>query len=215
MKKKILIGVICAIVVIALVIAAIFGFRSNTSSPKGIAKNLPKALASEEKLEKFLEKNMDFKALAAVNAMDSELTTAMLSGEMKTLDDYTKMCKESFKKAYDEVTDDQVNEQKEALKQDFAAEEGSSFYKAYVKSGYKFKSAGELVESKLYPMFKEMKVTYSVKDGEDENFVLLFNEKKLVRIFTQEEEEEIEAFLQILFGENTEGGQEVETPEEE
>ena len=60
-KKGIIIGVCCACVVVLLII--LVAVLSGGKSPKATAKNLGKALESKEKLEKFAEKNIDFKAL--------------------------------------------------------------------------------------------------------------------------------------------------------
>ena len=171
MKKKVIIGIVCAVVVIAIV--ALIVCLTGNKSPKATAKNLAKALESSEKLEKFLTKNIDFKANEAMDKASEKLNSASITD----LDSYKKEYTKAFEEAYKEVTKDEIKEAKEDLKKDFEEEENS--YSDYIAKDLKVKEIGDLEDNDIFPMFKKMNVVY--EDGENEvEYTLFFYKKKLV-----------------------------------
>lgn len=194
-KKGIIICCVC-VVVVALIVALVVGLVG-AKSPKKVAKDFAKALRSEENLEKFLDKNIDFKANAAMSAVDDNADIA----NVKSYDEYKEKTVEAFEKAYKEVDKDAI----EKAKEDVTGEEGLASYKDYIKDDMKFSKANDLEDCKAFPMFKQMDVTY--KSGEDEvELSLLFYKKKLVAFMPTDSLAQISAFMDIMFQMQQNGG---------
>ena len=169
MNKKVIIGVCCAVVVLLAVV--IIAVVAGGSSPKGLAKKLGGALENEEKLEKFVKKNIDFKTLAAVDKMLKEISYDEVLG-----DDADAKIAEAFKKAQKEVSKEEINDTKEeALKSIKGLVAGKKL---------KVKECGKLENSdseiKGLKEFKSMKVTYEDKDGKEYKYTLGFYKNKLI-----------------------------------
>ena len=169
-KKGIIIGVCCACVVVLLVV--LIAVLTGGKSPKAVAKNLGKALESKEKLEKFVDKNIDFKALVALNKVSSNIDYSELMGASE--DEINKKMSEEFKKQYKEVSKDDVKDIKEKVK--------DSIENDVVDKKLKVKEIGDLETEEGDGMkdFQSMKVTYEDEDGKEYKYNLSFYKKKLV-----------------------------------
>ena len=167
-KKGIIIGVCCACVVVLLII--LVAVLSGGKSPKATAKNLGKALESKEKLEKFAEKNIDFKALVALNKVMNNLDYSELMDSSE--EEVNKKISEEFKKEYKDASKDDVKDMKEKVKESIGEEA--------VEKKLKVKEIGELETEDDMKEFQSMKVTYEDEDGKEYKFNLSFYKKKLV-----------------------------------
>lgn len=199
MNKKVIIGIVCAVVcviVVALVLVLVLG----ANSPKKTAKELGKALQSTEKLEKYMLKNIDFKAEAAAQELIMSLFSADFSQEdVKDAESYKNVMTDRFKEIYKDIDQEKIDEAKEDMKESLKEDSASSLT-GYVKEGTKFKEAGKLEDSKFLPMFKKMNVTYE-QDGKDVEYTLYFYNKKLVTFELKSSADLMESAMDSAFGE--------------
>ena len=162
-KKGIIIGACCAAAVLLVVI--IIALAAGGKSPKSVAKKLGPALQSEAKLEKFCEKNIDYKALVALKKVMTMSYEDLSSSEKVA---------EAFKKQYKEASKDDVKEIKKDIK--------DSIKEYVVDKKLKLKECGDLEKEDGDGMedFQTMKVTYVDEDDKEYEYTLSFYKKKLV-----------------------------------
>ena len=162
MKKKIFV-VLGIVIVIA--IAAVVLFLNFGKSYKSVAKDLANAVSSEEKMDKFVTKNFDFKALYAIQEVTSN-DDIDLDDEKEVEKEFKKVYKKAKKSDYDDLEDEVKDFMKELV----------------VDSKIKLKDIGDLEEMDGYPFFKQAEATYEDEDGEEATLTLYFYKNKLVMI---------------------------------
>ncbi len=189
-KKGIIIACVAVVLVVCIVLAVVLCVGAK--SPKKIAKNLGKAFESSESLEKFMMKNTDFKAVAAMDKISGDSVPS----------------EEDFKNAYKEISKDEEKEAKENMQKSFDESDEDS-YKDFVGAKLKTKEIGDLEDNKLLPMFKRMDVTYE-KDGEDFKVTIFFYNKKMVTFLPTDTVALLEAFSSMQSGDTGDTGDTVE-----
>lgn len=183
-KKGIIIACVAVVLVVCIVLAVVLG--AGAKNPKKIAKDLGKAFESSESLEKFMMKNTDFKAVAAMDKVSGDSVPS----------------EEDFKNAYKEISKDEEKEAKENMQKSFDESDEDS-YKDFVGAKLKAKEIGKLEDNKLLPMFKRMDVTYE-KDGEDFKVTIFFYNKKMVTFLPTDTVALLEAFSSMQSGDTVE-----------
>ncbi len=120
-KKGIIIG--CFITVLAIIICLVV-LTNKSKNPKDVAKQIPKIIGNEKKIEKLFDKNIDFDHAYAFD--NSELVGEI--DDKKVLEEgLEKFVKEANKVALQEYKDDEIEEYKRM------------FAPSYFKDSLKFK----------------------------------------------------------------------------
>ena len=164
MNKKIILGIIlgliAAIVIIVVSVVAITGGKSST---KKVAKDFAKAVKSEEAMEKFAKKNINFKYLYAFSEMKINVNKKSEKSELE----------KQFKDILENVDEEDVEEYKELYLNGF---------KKYVDEDgkLKFKKAGKAKEYDANPILKLMIAEYEDEEGEEVKYGFLFYKEKLI-----------------------------------
>lgn len=166
MNKKVLLGiilgVIAAIVVIVVSVVAITGGKSST---KKVAKDFAKAVKSEEAMEKFAKKNVDFKYSYALSEM------SMIVNKNAEKSDLEKQFKEILKDADSEDIDNYKEIIIKRLK-NFVDEDGK----------IKLKKMGKAKEYEPNPILKLAIAEYEDGEGDEVEYGFLFYKEKLVLV---------------------------------
>ena len=170
-SKKLLIGICVAVVVVIIALCAIFVKPSYKSQIKSFGK----ALGDSKKMEKFVDKNIDFRAIYAMEKVNERED---LDGSDK--DAVEKAFKEEYKKAKksDYKSEDNVKEVKETFT-------GISKELAGDDTTIEIKDIGKLEKDEDFPFFEDAKFTLKVKKGDKEQELKLyamFYKKKIVLI---------------------------------
>lgn len=170
-SKKLLIGICVAVVVVIIALCAIFVKPSYKSQIKSFGK----ALGDSKKMEKFVDKNIDFRAIYAMQKVSEREGI-----DMSDKDAVEKAFKEEYKKAKksDYKSEDNVKEVKEtftSISDELAGDDTT----------IEIKDIGKLEKDKDYPFFEDAKFTLKVKKGDEEQELKLyamFYKKKFVMI---------------------------------
>ena len=170
-SKKLLIGICVAVVVIIIALCAIFVKPSYKSQIKSFGK----ALSDSKKMEKFVDKNIDLRAIYAMNKV-SERDGINMSDK----DAVEKAFKEEYKNAKksDYKSEDAVKDVKETftgISKEFSGDDTT----------VEIKDIGKLEKDENYPFFEDAKFTLKVKKGDEEQELKLyamFYKKKFVMI---------------------------------
>ena len=170
-SKKLLIGICVAVVVIIIALCAIFVKPSYKSQIKSFGK----ALSDSKKMEKFVDKNIDLRAIYAMNKV-SERDGINMSDK----DAVEKAFKEEYKNAKksDYKSEDAVKDVKETftgISKEFSGDDTT----------VEIKDIGKLEKDEDYPFFEDAKFTLKVKKGDEEQELKLyamFYKKKFVMI---------------------------------
>ena len=170
-SKKLLIGICVAVVVVIIALCAIFVKPSYKSQIKSFGK----ALGDSKKMEKFVDKNIDFRAIYAMEKVNERED---LDGSDK--DAVEKAFKEEYKKAKksEYKSEDNVKEVKETFT-------GISKELAGDDTTVEIKDIGKLEKDEDFPFFEDAKFTLKVKKGDEEQELKLyamFYKKKFVMI---------------------------------
>ena len=163
MKKKLIIGCVCVFIAIIAVIAVVVGINSKKSFPKTIAKDFTKAVKSDEGMEKFAKKYVDFKTayvLTSINVKNDEIQ------------DKEKMEKR-INEAKKGVDSDDVEEYRDKMIQDL-----KDFVDEDVK--LKVKKVNKIEEFKASPVCDQVTVVYTDENGDDVEYVFIYYKDKLV-----------------------------------
>ena len=170
-SKKLLIGICVAVVVIIIALCAIFVKPSYKSQIKSFGK----ALSDSKKMEKFVDKNIDLRAIYVMNKV-SERDGINMSDK----DAVEKAFKEEYKNAKksDYKSEDAVKDVKETftgISKEFSGDDTT----------VEIKDIGKLEKDEDYPFFEDAKFTLKVKKGDEEQELKLyamFYKKKFVMI---------------------------------
>ena len=168
MKKKVLLIGCIIVVILVLIITAIVVATNQKKSPEALAKDFEKAIKSEEKLEKYLNKNIDFKfgcALAKLEENFYELNQDELNDRIK------EEIKGLDKDEVEEYKDYIINNIKDNV------DEGANLKFKELSSE---KDAEEIDGSDRGMKYRV--ATYTTSDGEEVEYTFMFFQNKLIAI---------------------------------
>ena len=168
MNKKKGISIVAILMVIIAIIAVIFVVNRRTY--KSVAKDFAKAMQSEEKMNKFVEKNFDFKAMYAIEKI----------GEDDDIDkeDQKELAK-AFKKEYKKVKKDDYEDYKDKMKdvmQEFVTEDNK----------IKLKNVEKPEKFDEFELLDKCEATYEDEDGKEVKLDLYLYKNKIVLIDTND-----------------------------
>lgn len=156
--KPIVIGC-CIVIVVAALLFAFFGLRRNY---KSVINDFAKAVESEEKMEKFAKKNIDFKAVYALQQVSEDEDI-----DMDDEDEVEKAFKKEYKKA------------KKSDYKDLEEKLIDSLDEMVVDEKLRVKKIGGLKDYKHLSLFKSSEVTFE-RDGEESKLTFVFYKNKIV-----------------------------------
>lgn len=172
-KKGIIIG--CFIAVLAIIICLVV-FTNKSKNPKDVAKQIPKIVGNEKKIEKLFDKNIDFDHAYAFD--NSELV-----GEI----DDKKVLEEGLEKFVKEANKVDLQEYKESEIDEYKR----MFAPSEFKYTLKFKDFTDKKEYEVCPIIDYYTATYTYKeDGKNEEtdirFTFLCYKDKLIKVIPEE-----------------------------
>ena len=172
-KKGIIIG--CFIAVLAIIICLVV-FTNKSKNPKDVAKQIPKIVGNEKKIEKLFDKNIDFDHAYAFD--NSELV-----GEI----DDKKVLEEGLEKFVKEANKVDLQEYKESEIDEYKRMFAPSDFKYTLK----FKDFTDKKEYEVCPIIDYYTATYTYKeDGKNEEtdirFTFLCYKDKLIKVIPEE-----------------------------
>ena len=172
-KKGIIIG--CFIAVLAIIICLVV-FTNKSKNPKDVAKQIPKTIGNEKKIEKLFDKNIDFDHAYAFD--NSELV-----GEI----DDKKVLEEGLEKFVKEANKVDLQEYKESEIDEYKR----MFAPSEFKYTLKFKDFTDKKEYEVCPIIDYYTATYTYKeDGKNEEtdirFTFLCYKDKLIKVIPEE-----------------------------
>lgn len=162
MKKKSIIIIILIILLVAaiLTVAMIFSNKSY----KSVVKDFAKACKSEEKMEKFIDENMDFRGAYTAFYFDSNIEIPEWGG-IQFSNPF-----ENFEENYKDVT-------KEQYKDEDYIKEIKETYMNFVGSDLKVKKIEKAEEWDECDKIDAVTVTLAIEDEEEEATFLFYKDK--------------------------------------
>ena len=140
--------------------------------------------------KEFVLENMDFKAFIAYK----KTNIGMSLDNITDYDSYKKEITDYFNKSLKEITDEEVEEQKKEIEDNF-----TEYFIVRDDDTFHVDSIGVLKESYTFPAVDEVEVTYKNQNGDTREHVIFFYDGKFLAYFKKSSRESVKEEMERFF----------------